>query len=80
MDRLEHFGRCQCNLDFSICLCQINLATFEPLKIELRGKTRYLTASQLLDYGFVSRIIFSDPDQTNSFGNKLAHSVLCVMD
>ena len=39
--RSEHFGRCQCNLDFSICLCQINLATFEPLEIEIRGKTCY---------------------------------------
>ncbi|THG06969.1 hypothetical protein TEA_022884 [Camellia sinensis var. sinensis] len=78
--RSEHFGRCQCNLDFSICLCQINLATFEPLEIEIRGETRYLTAPKLLDYGFVSRLIFTDPDQTDNFGHKLAHAALCVME
>ena len=31
----------------SICLCQINLATFEPLEIEIRGEIRYLTAPKL---------------------------------
>ncbi|THG09257.1 hypothetical protein TEA_011782 [Camellia sinensis var. sinensis] len=78
--RSELFGRCQCNLDFSICLSQINLATFEPLEIEIRGETRYLTSPKLLDYGFVSRLIFTDPDQTDNFGHKLAHAVLCVME
>ncbi|CAL5410451.1 unnamed protein product [Camellia sinensis] len=78
--RSEHFARCQCNLDFSICLCQINLATFEPLELEIRGETHYLTAPKLLDYGFVSRLIFTEPDQTDSFGHKLVHAVLCVME
>ena len=66
---------CKCHLVYSIPRASIELQLFKPLCTKYQGEEIFITISTLLDYGFLKQIIFSDPDNTNKVGRKLA---ICV--
>ena len=66
---------CKCHLVYSIPRVCIDLQHFEPLCTEYQGKENSMTISTLLDHGFLKQLIFSDPDDTDFVGRKLA---VCV--
>ena len=68
---LERFP-CQCHLP-SAC---IDLARYKPLEIQYKNEKIVLTPTLLLDYGLLGQLIFSDLDQIDSFGRKIATVVL----
>lgn len=46
------------------------------MQIDYKEEKIILTLTLLLDYGLLGQIIFSDPDQTDQFGRKIATVVL----
>lgn len=56
--------------------CCIDLGIYEPLKLHFKNEQIKLSAILLMDYGLVISTSFTDPDQTDFFGQKLVNCVL----
>ena len=72
---LERDVHYKCHLVYSIPRVCIDLQHFEPLSTKYQGNDISITVSTLLDYGFLRQLLFSDPDDTDCVGRKLA---VCV--
>ena len=68
----------KCALTYSICKANIDLDIHKPIIIKFKNESIELTPSLLMDYRVLYQLIFSNPDQTDGFGRKLAVCVLNV--
>ena len=69
---------CKCALTYSICKVNIDLDSHKPIIIKFNNESIELTPSLLMNCGVLYQLIFSNPDQTDGFGRKLAVCVLNV--
>ena len=67
---------CKCAFTYSICKANIDLDSYKLIIIKFNNESIELTSFLLMDYGVLYQLIFSNPDQTDGFGRKLAVCVL----
>ena len=65
-----------CVLTYSICKINIDLDRYITIVIKFNNESIELTSTLLMDYELLYQIIFSNLEQTNGFGRKLAVCVL----